>query len=95
MKWSVISTGNGHFAWIISKKKHIRGSVDIDRKHEHATWLSEIHEGLDAETIMNKAKGYKVDPQYEEHFDREILLFSLVHALSQNGYELECVTTIL
>jgi predicted transcriptional regulator len=94
MKWSVISTGNGHFVWIISKKKHIRGSVDIDQKHEHATWLSEIHEDLDAETIMNKAKGYKVDPQYEEHFDRDILLFSLVHALSQNGYELECVSTI-
>ncbi|MBE0576871.1 MAG: helix-turn-helix transcriptional regulator [Desulfuromonadales bacterium] len=95
MKWSIIASDkNSKFTWIISKKKHIRDSVKVDPTHEHATWLSEIYEELDAETIIESAKKYKVDPLYDDYVDRDVLLFSLVHAFTQNGYALKCVSTI-
>jgi transcriptional regulator with XRE-family HTH domain len=94
MKWSVISSQNGLLTWIVSKQKSGRGIAEIDSNHEHATWLSEVHENIDVEELIKKAGVYKFEPSYEIFVDRDILMFSLVHAFSKNGYDLEIVKTL-
>lgn len=94
MKWSVISSQNGLLTWIVSKKKSGRGVAEIDNNHEHATWVSEVYENIDAEELIKKAEFYRFEPSCEIFVDREILMFSLVHAFSKNGYELEIVKTL-
>jgi len=94
MKWSVIPTKNGSFTWIVSKKKHGKSLPEVDVNYEHATWLSEIYENLNAEEILKKAESYKPEPRYEKFVDTDVLLFSLIHAFSENGYDIERVKVI-
>lgn len=94
MKWTVIADEKGKFTWVISKRKHIKDLVQIDQTHEHAAWVSEIYENLSANAIIDRATSCKVDPSFEEYIDIDVLMFSLVHAFTQNGYELDCVSVL-
>jgi hypothetical protein len=94
MKWSIISLQNGLLAWVISKQNHGKGLLEIDEQHEHAKWMSVIYEDIDAEEMFRKASTYRFEPKFENYVNREVLLFSLIHAFSQNGYDLECVKTL-
>ncbi|WP_020677330.1 transcriptional regulator [Geopsychrobacter electrodiphilus] len=94
MKWSVISSLDGLLTWVVSKQKCDRGITEVDSNHEHAAWVSEIYESIDAEELIRKSESYRFEPSHECFVDRDILLFSLIHAFSKNGYDMEIVKSL-